>query len=30
MAMSSDDYRQQLTALLPPGPAWEPEVDAFP
>ncbi|AHY43816.1 YmfQ family protein [Stutzerimonas decontaminans] len=30
MAMSGDDYRQQLTALLPPGPAWQPEANAFP
>jgi uncharacterized protein YmfQ (DUF2313 family) len=30
MALSSEDYRQQMIALLPPGPAWAAEVDAFP
>ena len=29
MAISADDYGRQLQALLPPGPAWEADLDPF-
>lgn len=29
MALAADDYRQQLLALLPPGPAWDEDFEPF-
>lgn len=29
MALSADDYLQQLLALLPPGPAWDEDFEPF-
>ena len=29
MALAADDYRQQLLALLPPGPAWDEDFAPF-
>lgn len=29
MALTRDDYLAQLSALLPPGPAWDAELEAF-